>query len=218
MFPRRETGRQLGGCPSTDTLCRDADAMQDPKGKNVRPVSRQVSNVPAPVRHWHVGLGKPKTERTIMTVFSNKNRAAANGLPVTRRRALAGLAGLAAGSAVASPALAETPLDRLERLTAEMAEALVEWTEGQFMAVVYPANHSEFPSRVEFRNCRLPARQRRDYHLAQFKRAAEEVDPAIADWQVTLDESGRNDCPILISAYRFTGSYDGDGTYEKVGS
>lgn len=35
--------------------------------------------------------------------------AAANGLPVTRRRTLIGLAGLAAGSAVATPALAETP-------------------------------------------------------------------------------------------------------------
>lgn len=36
-------------------------------------------------------------------------RAAATGLPVvTRRRALTGFAGLAAGSAIASPALAET--------------------------------------------------------------------------------------------------------------
>lgn len=149
-----------------------------------------------------------------MFIFSKQNRAAANGLPVTRRRALTGLAGLAAGSAVASPALAETPMERLERLTNELAEALVEWTDGQFMAVVYPANHSEFPSCVEFRNCRLPAHQRRDYHLAQFKQAAEEADPAIADWHVTLDESGRNDCSILIAAYRFTGSYDGDGIYE----
>lgn len=35
--------------------------------------------------------------------------AADTGLPVTRRRALTGLTGLAAGSAIASPALAETP-------------------------------------------------------------------------------------------------------------
>lgn len=33
----------------------------------------------------------------------------ATDLPVSRRRALTGLAGLAAGSAVAAPALAETP-------------------------------------------------------------------------------------------------------------
>lgn len=145
--------------------------------------------------------------------------AAATGLPiVTRRRALAGIAGLAAGSATAAPALAETPLDRLERLTAEMAEALVEWTEGQFMAVVYPANHSEFPSRVEFRNCHMPARQRRDYHLAQFKRAAEEMDPAIKDWRVVFGGSALNDYPILIAAFGFTDSHDVDGTYEQVAS
>lgn len=96
--------------------------MQDPKGKNVRPVSRQVSNVPAPVRHWHTGLGRPKTERTEMNTITR--RQALSRLGVTTAALTVG-AGATLHVAQTTPSTkAENP--ELLRLHGQLTENLAE--------------------------------------------------------------------------------------------
>ena len=47
--------------------------------------------------------------------------------------------------------------------------------------------------------------------LAELKAAAEALDPRIFDW--TIKSNGHLNCGILISAWRTTTDYDGDGWY-----
>lgn len=57
------------------------------------------------------------------------------------------------------------------------------------------------------------AKARYDYHLAEFKRAAEELDPMIGHWSLMPpDWPGE---PIRLYAHRVTGRYEGDGLYES---
>ncbi len=61
----------------------------------------------------------------------------------------------------------------------------------------------------------LTAKERYAYHLAEFKKAAEEIDPAIGSWRVmdpNLDSEGG--CSLIVTASRVTGRYQGDGLYE----
>lgn len=60
----------------------------------------------------------------------------------------------------------------------------------------------------------MPAQERFDFHLAELKKAALELDPRIGSWHVCLAEDEDLMCPIVISAHRVTGYYDGDGQYE----
>lgn len=55
----RSKSRALGGAATSDSLCRGGDAMQDPRGKNVTPLSQEVLNTPAPACRW-LGLQKPQ--------------------------------------------------------------------------------------------------------------------------------------------------------------
>ncbi|WP_417585069.1 hypothetical protein [Pelagibacterium sp.] len=59
----------------------------------------------------------------------------------------------------------------------------------------------------------VSAQERYDYHLAEFKRAAEELDPMIAHWNL-MQPDGLGE-PIRIYAHRVTGRYEGDGIYES---
>ena len=61
----------------------------------------------------------------------------------------------------------------------------------------------------------MTAQQRFDFHLAEFKRAAEELDPMIGDWLQKGQPGDEGGCVILLSAFRRTGQYDGDGLYER---
>lgn len=60
----------------------------------------------------------------------------------------------------------------------------------------------------------MTVQQRFDFHLAEFKKAAEELDPRIGDWLVRDHTSASEGCSILVSAFRTTGWYEGDGCYE----
>lgn len=61
----------------------------------------------------------------------------------------------------------------------------------------------------------LNARERFKHHLAELKKAAEELDPRIGYWSEGLSPSDDMKCSIAISAYRVTGRYEGDGKYES---
>lgn len=135
----------------------------------------------------------------------------------TRRTFLGGLAAasIPSGAAVAAISVhAELASDRVARLGAELAEALDEYAGGKFHAVVQPSKRSETP--VAFvSNRRQTADERYAFHLAELKKAAEEIDPRIGSWQITRAEDDSLGCSLVITAFRVTGRYDGDGIYEK---
>ncbi len=58
----------------------------------------------------------------------------------------------------------------------------------------------------------MSADQRRDHHLAEFKRACEELDPMIGSWSAWIDD---DDLSQRLVAHRVTGRYEGDGIYES---
>jgi hypothetical protein len=58
----------------------------------------------------------------------------------------------------------------------------------------------------------MTAEQRRAYHLAEFKRACEEIDPMIGSWPDGWDRRDKN---YGLYAHRVTGRYAGDGIYES---
>lgn len=58
------------------------------------------------------------------------------------------------------------------------------------------------------------ASERYEYHLAELKRAAEEIDPAIGSWHIVKGDDPELGCGLIITAHRVTGRYEGDGTYE----
>ncbi|WP_127143174.1 hypothetical protein [Pelagibacterium montanilacus] len=59
----------------------------------------------------------------------------------------------------------------------------------------------------------MTAYERLKYHLAEFKRAAEELDPMLVRWRLNLPE--RPGDPMLLVGNRVTGRYEGDGIYES---
>ena len=60
------------------------------------------------------------------------------------------------------------------------------------------------------------SQERFDYHLAELKKAAEELDPAIGRWVSQSSPDGDLNCSVLITAFRVTGRYEGDGVYEAA--
>jgi hypothetical protein len=59
----------------------------------------------------------------------------------------------------------------------------------------------------------MTAEERRDYHLAEFKKACEELDPMIGHWSRFYDD--QDDGRMSLHAFRVTGRYEGDGIYES---
>lgn len=137
-------------------------------------------------------------------------------MTTTRRTFLGGLAAasIPSGAAVAAiTAQAELASDRVARLGAELAEALDEYAGGKFHAIVQPSKRSGTP--VAFvSNRRQTAKERYAYHLAELKKAAEEMDPRIGFWRVSPLDDDDGHCAVLISAFRVSGRYEGDGIYE----
>ncbi|WP_267550423.1 hypothetical protein [Rhizobium rhizogenes] len=63
---------------------------------------------------------------------------------------------------------------------------------------------------------KMAAQERYDYHLAEMKKAAAEINPMISYWHAqTLDSDAQNRAIVLI-AYQDTGRYEGDGRYEAA--
>lgn len=60
----------------------------------------------------------------------------------------------------------------------------------------------------------MPAKERFDHHLAELKKAAEDLDPRIGSWLVKHSPGDDLGCGLLISAFRVTGRYEGDGQYD----
>lgn len=58
------------------------------------------------------------------------------------------------------------------------------------------------------------AQERFEYHLDAMKKAAEELDPLIGFWHVSPLEDDGARCALLVSAFRVTGRYEGDGIYD----
>lgn len=61
----------------------------------------------------------------------------------------------------------------------------------------------------------MTAQERFDHHLAELKKVAKELDPRIGAWQVARAEDDDLGCVVCITAFRVTGRYEGDGTYER---
>ncbi|GAB5429705.1 MAG: hypothetical protein Devi2KO_31640 [Devosia indica] len=57
----------------------------------------------------------------------------------------------------------------------------------------------------------MTAKERQAFHLAEYKRACEELDPMIGHWQ---DLDVTDSCGGGAMAYRVSGRYEGDGLYE----
>lgn len=55
----------------------------------------------------------------------------------------------------------------------------------------------------------MTAEERREFHLAEYKRACEELDPTIDRWSEV--ERGAE---VKLTAYKVTGRYVGDGFYD----
>lgn len=47
----------------------------------------------------------------------------------------------------------------------------------------------------------LSSRQRMAFHLAEFRKAAEEADPSICDW-ITNEGPSDSGCALVVAAYR----------------
>lgn len=58
------------------------------------------------------------------------------------------------------------------------------------------------------------AEERLAYHLAEFQKAAQELDPAIDTWGIVRPDGDGSRRGIKIVSYRRTGEYLGDGIYE----
>lgn len=58
------------------------------------------------------------------------------------------------------------------------------------------------------------AQERYDYHLAELKKAAEDLDPQIGYWHDNASPVGDYSCSVIITGFRVTGRYEGDGIYE----
>src|SRR5690606_30518931 len=52
------------------------------------------------------------------------------------------------------------------------------------------------------------AQERFDHHLAELKKAAEELDPMIGSWHVAPMERDGQRCAVIITAFRVTGRYE----------
>ncbi|SDG19140.1 hypothetical protein [Pelagibacterium luteolum] len=57
------------------------------------------------------------------------------------------------------------------------------------------------------------AQERFDWHLAELKRAAEELDPMISHWHLAHPKCAGD--YLTLTARRVTGRYTGDGIYES---
>jgi hypothetical protein len=61
---------------------------------------------------------------------------------------------------------------------------------------------------------KMTAQERYNHHLAEFQKAAKELDPMIEHWHISGIADDGMGCAIVISAHRITGRYYGDGIYE----
>jgi protein involved in temperature-dependent protein secretion len=137
-----------------------------------------------------------------------------SALSLSRRALLA-----TAGTAVASAALTapyvnaahadEDVTARLERLTQELSAVLAEHEGGRYAITVEPGTDGD----VTF--VAMAAEERRAHHLAEFKRASQEVDPSISYWLDIAPAESTAGCGGGTVACRRTGQYAGDGTYES---
>lgn len=96
---------------------------------------------------WNSNSTLKDSSETAVTSLSRRGAISA----LTASIAL--LADHAAAAEAKLPPVDETPRDRVGRLSEELAEALLDWTGGQFKAVVYPANHERFPGRLMLIDC-----------------------------------------------------------------
>ncbi|MDM9629520.1 hypothetical protein QTL95_26915 [Rhizobium sp. S152] len=60
----------------------------------------------------------------------------------------------------------------------------------------------------------MSAQERFDFHMAELKKAAEEIDPTIGEWVYAGKPGNGTPCTLVLTAYRRTGQYEGDGLYE----
>lgn len=57
------------------------------------------------------------------------------------------------------------------------------------------------------------AEERFQHHLDGLKTAAMEIDPRIGSWHVSRSADDDLGCSVIISAFRVSGRYEGDGVY-----
>ena len=84
--------------------------------------------------------------------------AAAEGLPMTRRAVLGALPAAAASVALPAEAAAseELPVDKVNRLGWELAEALNDYADGRMHAMVYPSDQRKWAVGFVFTNLGTP--------------------------------------------------------------
>lgn len=69
----------------------------------------------------------------------------ANVANTTRRSILKAASVIGASLLTTTADASETPLDRVNRLSEELAEALNNYADGRFHAVVYPSSYAKWP-------------------------------------------------------------------------
>ncbi|RWL47218.1 MAG: hypothetical protein EOR60_09655 [Mesorhizobium sp.] len=145
---------------------------------------------------------------------------------MTRRAALGAIASVPAiAGAVAAPVLLEKeiPVQKVNRLAAELSEAMDEWMvdishpdyqRALWVAHVWPSSSGHG---IYFKNegdaVKPTPQQRLDAAIAELKAAAEALDPNIYQWNINTNEDKR--CGLLVAAFRTTTKYEGDGWYES---
>lgn len=130
-----------------------------------------------------------------------------NRLDLTRRSMLGGMAAIATPSiAIASPC-SENPVDRVERLSWELADALNAYQGGNFHAVVFPAQATEFAVTFVTNSPRIPSPEARlASAVKEVKSAAMAAMPNISSWTVEIDPTMR--CSLVIAGFVSKNSND----------
>lgn len=148
---------------------------------------------------------------------------------ITRRAAFGAIASASSSLALVTTAAAtapiekEIPVQKVNRLAAELADAMDEWMvdishpdyqRALWVAHVWPSSTGRG---IYFRNegdaVQPTPQQRFDNALAELKAAAQALDPRIYDWAYRANDT--LNCGMVLAAFRTTTEYQGDGWYDS---
>lgn len=96
-----------------------------------------------------------------------------------------------AGEAMPAEPTSELIVDRVQRLAEELQAALGEWANGQFSAVIYPADH---PCGIHYRAVGTTPERRLEYAREAYQMAAKAIDPTATEWWVFTPADEETPC------------------------
>jgi hypothetical protein len=138
---------------------------------------------------------------------------------ITRRALIAGSPAILAIAAAPSVARALEPAesisDKVDRLTLELSEALDEYLNGQFLALVAPAGAVSLHPKSQYRLVRVPkdAHHRLEAAAMEFQTAYENLHNDVEDWHVVRDRRSHIRMLVPVIAASDPVKWSGDGRY-----